>query len=231
MSNTSTGNSTMSKTTPATKRVTKKTDTPATSTPALTPAAAAPVVAKDEKAKKAKPVVAAAPTATAVEVPAVPVVVKSVDEEIAELVTVHQKLRDESVAAIKTLQRLQKRVARDMKEAGKRRKRVKKEGEDGVIKEKRPTTFTTPVTLKDDLCSLLGKAKGTQMTPADVTRAFKQYVEAHSLKDVEKGHTIHPDAAMRKALSILEGEEVTYRNIQKYLYKQYILPEKKKVVA
>ena len=140
----------------------------------------------------------------------------------------HQKIRDEAVSNIKTLQRLQKRVAKEVKEAGRRRRRSKKEGEDGVVKEKRPTIFTTPVTLKDDLCVFLGKSKGSQMTPADVTRAFSAYVDSHKLKDPEKGHTSHPDTNMRKVLGVKDGENLTYRNIQSYLYKLYVLPEKKK---
>jgi hypothetical protein len=32
---------------------------------------------------------------------------------------------------------------------------------------------------------------------------------------------------MRKVLGVKEGEQVTYRNIQSYLYKLYLLPEKK----
>jgi chromatin remodeling complex protein RSC6 len=74
----------------------------------------------------------------------------------------------------------------------------------------------------------LGKAKGSQMTPADVTRAFSAYVDSHKLKDAEKGHTIHPDAAMRKVLGVKDGEVLTYRNVQSFLYKLYVLPEKKK---
>ncbi len=229
MSNTSTGNSTMSKTTPAPKRVSKKTDTPVAT--ATTPAAA-PVVA-EKKEKRTKPVVAAttdAPVATAV-TEAVPKVELSVEQEIAALIKTHEQLKKDSTEAIKTLQRLQKRVAKEVKEAGKRKRRSKKEGDDGTPKEKRPTIFTTPVTLKDELCAFLGKAKGTQMTPADVTRAFSAYVEAHKLKDAEKGHTIHPDAAMRKVLGIKEGEPIGYKNIQRYLYKLYVLPEKKKVAT
>jgi chromatin remodeling complex protein RSC6 len=156
---------------------------------------------------------------------------KSVEQEIAALVTLHQTLRDQAVSAIKTLQRLQKRVAKEVKEAGRRRRRSKKETEDGVVKEKRPTIFTTPVTLKDELCSFLGKAKGSQMTPADVTRAFSAYVDSHKLKDAEKGHTIHPDAAMRKVLGVKDDETLTYRNIQSFLYKLYLLPEKKKAAT
>lgn len=228
MSNTSTGNSTMSKTTSSTtaaKRVTKKTEAPAATTPA-------PVAEK--ATKKSKPAVApveAAPVAAPVAEVAAPVETKTVEQEIASLIASHQKIRDEAVANIKTLQRLQKRVAKEVKEASKRRRRAKREGEDGAPKEKRPTIFTTPVTLKDELCAFLSKSKGTQMTPADVTRAFSAYVDSHKLKDAEKGHTIHPDAAMRKVLGVKEGETLTYRNIQSYLYKLYVLPEKKKTVV
>jgi len=221
----------MSKTPSAPKVVSKKTKAPA---PAV--AAAAPVV-EEKAAKKAKPSVAPVPAAAAPVVSAVAedlsaaVEVKTVEQEIAALIVSHQKIRDEAVANMKTLQRLQKRVAKEVKEAGKRRRRAKREGEDGVAKEKRPTIFTTPVTLKDELCHFLGKSKGTQMTPADVTRAFSAYVDSHKLKDAEKGHTIHPDVAMRKVLGVKDGEALTYRNIQSYLYKLYILPEKKKAVV
>lgn len=220
----------------AAKRVTKKSDAAApaaaTASVAATPA---PVVEKAKKAatkvvaQEAAPVaapVAAAPVASAaVEASADVVEQRTVDQEINDLVKVHQKLRDEAVAAIKNLQKLQKRVSKEIKEAGRRRRRVKKE-EDGQAKEKRPTIFTTPVTLKDELCAFLGKPKGSQMTPADVTRAFSAYVEQHKLKDAEKGHTIHPDAAMRKVLSLGPDDELSYRNIQARLYKLYQLPSK-----
>lgn len=235
MSQNTTGNSTMNKSASSAsgaKRVSKKTEVAA---PAPVAVAAPVVAAPAEKAtKKAKPAVApvaAAPVVSAVATEAAAVEVRTVEQEIASLIASHQKIRDEAVSNIKTLQRLQKRVAKEVKEAGKRRRRSKKEGEDGAPKEKRPTIFTTPVTLKDELCGFLGKTKGTQMTPADVTRAFSAYVDSHKLKDAEKGHTIHPDAAMRKVLGVKEGETLTYRNIQSYLYKLYVLPEKKKPVT
>jgi vancomycin resistance protein YoaR len=56
-------------------------------------------------------------------------------------------------------------------------------------------------------------------------------VVAKELKDAEKGHTIHPDAAMRNVLGVKDGEILTYRNIQSFLYKLYLLPEKKKVAT
>ena len=248
MSNITTGSSTMSKPTSApSKRVQKKSDeVPAAAAPAVVtaPAPAPAVVASasasaDKKVKKAAapapasasasasaPASTSAPVASAVEAET-KTEVKSVEEEIKELVELHQKLREQATNAVKTLQRLQKRVAKEVKEAGRRRRRVSKEAADGSTKEKRPTIFTTPVTLRDPLCKFLGLANGSQMTPADVTRAFSAYVESHKLKDAEKGHTIHPDLAMRQVLGVKEGEQVTYRNIQSYLYKLYVLPEKK----
>ena len=231
MSNTSTGNNTMNKSAPS-KRVSKKSDTVATV------ATITPVTVDKSKKKPTTATATTATTATTTTTPTTapvvsvvetvtPVETKTVEQEIASLIVSQQKIRDEAVANIKTLQRLQKRVAKEVKEAGRRRRRSKKD-EDGVPREKRPTIFTTPVTLKDDLCTFLGKSKGSQMTPADVTRAFSAYVDSHKLKDVEKGHTIHPDANMRKVLGVKEGENLTYRNIQSYLYKLYILPEKKK---
>jgi chromatin remodeling complex protein RSC6 len=227
----------MSKTTQAVaKKVTKKSDAPVAEVAAI---AAAPAATAEKSKKVAAPKAAAAPVAVAAPVAAAPVAstvteaaapadVKTVDQEISALISTFQSQRDQAVSAIKTLQRLQKRVAKEVKEAGRRRRRAKKEDENGVPKEKRPTIFTTPVTLKDELCVFLGKTKGSQMTPADVTRAFSAYVDSNKLKDAEKGHTIHPDAAMRKVLNVKDGEVLTYRNVQSYLYKLYVLPEKKK---
>jgi len=206
------------------KKVNKKSDV----VEAAPVAPAAPVEKKKVAAKAVAAPVEAAPVASSVPAAAEAVEAKTVDQEIAELIKTFQSARDESVKAIKALQRLQKTVAKTVKEAGRRRRRVKAADENGAPKEKRPTIFTTPVTLKDELCVFLGKSKGTQMTPADVTRAFSAYVESHKLKDAEKGHTIHPDAAMRKVLGIKEGDVVSYRNVQSFLYKLYVLPEKKK---
>ena len=226
------GTSTMSKPTSAPKRVQKKSDeTPAAPAPVVAAAPAPAAAAASSKKKStvtpvAAPVVVPAPVASEVAEVA-KVEVKSVDEQLKELVDLFQKLREQSTTAVKNLQKLQKQVAKEFKEAGRRRRRASKDATDGSVKEKRPTIFTTPVTLRDPLCAFLGLPNGSQKTPADVTRAFSAYVESHKLKDAEKGHTIHPDAAMRKVLGVKEGEQVTYRNIQSYLYKLYVLPEKK----
>lgn len=176
--------------------------------------------------------VAAAPEAQAVAAVAQNEVVQvPVSEVIEGLVKRTQELRDVLAENMKELVRLQKRVARDLKEASKRRRKVRKDGVDGEQVAKRPTIFTTPLPLKDELASFLGKANGTLMTPAEVTKAVRQYIDTHNLKDKENGHMIHPDAAMRRVLGVSDSEHLTYRNIQKYLYKLYVLPEGKATKA
>jgi hypothetical protein len=227
------------------KKVTKK-ESPAAAAPVAAPAApaapapaAAAAPAKKAPAKKSPaaaeaPVaapapapVAAAPTASAVATEAAAEPVTTVSQDIESLVAQLQSVRDAAISGLKALSKLSKRVTREVKEAGRRRRRNKAVPVEGAAPvAKRPTIFTTPVTLRDSLCAFLGKPKGSQMTPAEVTKAFSTYVESHKLKDAEKGHTIHPDEPMRKVLGVKEGEPLTYRNIQTYLYKLYDLPKK-----
>lgn len=236
---------------PVVKKVAKKETVAAVNTvvaaPAPAPVAATPAVAK--KASKKESTSAPAPVAATVAAtvaPAEPIATASaisapvanaeptttLAQDIESLTAQLQSVRDAAVTGLKALGKLQKRAAKELKEAGRRRRHRKAAPADGSAPvAKRPTIFTTPVTLRDGLCSFLGKPVGSQMTPADVTRAFSAYVDSHKLKDAEKGHTIHPDAAMRKVLGVKEGEALTYRNIQTYLYKLYVLPEKKAAVA
>ena len=246
--NTSTGTSTMSSAAKPTavKRVAKKESPAAAAAAAPAPVAvaspaAAPAVAPKEKKAKASPAAAAPVAAPAAEAPAASAIAApvaavepttTVTQDIESLTAQLQSVRDAAISGLKALTKLSKRVAREVKEAG-RRRRVRKAApvEGAAPVAKRPTIFTTPVTLRDSLCSFLGKPNGSQMTPADVTRAFSAYVDSHKLKDAEKGHTIHPDAPMRKVLGVKEGEALTYRNIQTYLYKLYDLPKKASAVA
>ncbi len=245
----STGSSTMTtaKTASATgpKRVSKKTDSaPAASTAAPEQVAAASTTAAPVKERKTKAKVAteavasttpaastAAPEASTVATPTEATVPSTtLSQDIESITAAFETIRKNASEQIAALKKLSRRVAKEMKEAGRKRRRnnkSKEATEGGAVKEKRPTIFTTPVTLKDELCSFLGVAKGSQKTPADVTRSFSAYIDKHGLKDANQGHTIHPDAAMRKVLGLPEGESISYRNIQTYLYKLYVLPEKK----
>ncbi len=214
----------MSTTAPKAKRsVAKKSDV----TVEVKVEAPAPVAAaKAAKAPKAKAaaveVVAPAPTpapeASAVKAAAP---VTTVEEEVKRLSTEIDTMGNALKTARLALKAIEKRHAAELKEA-KKRKRVKKEA--GENKEPRPSVFTTPVLLKDSLADFLGKPKGTMMSPADVTKAVKVYIDAHKLKGDK--HEIKPDTKMCSVLGIGAGETLTYKNIQRYLYQLYVKKEK-----
>jgi len=208
--------------------VAAKTAEPAVKKEKKVKAAEAPAKAATATATATATVTAAPAEASAVSAPAANVEPTStVAEDIEALVSQLQSVRDAAVAGLKALGKLSKRVAKDLKEAGRRRRRNRSPPVEGAAPvAKRPTIFTTPVTLRDSLCAFLGKANGSQMTPADVTKAFSAYIESHKLKDAVKGHTIHPDEPLRKVLGIKADEVLTYRNIQTHLYKLYDLPKK-----
>jgi hypothetical protein len=201
------------------KKIAKKTEAPVAAAPV---AAAAPV--KEVKAKKAAaaaPVVAAAPAPEAQAVAAA-VSVSTVAEDLQALILSLTANRDSINKALHLAKSLEKKNARELRQAARRKRSKRSETtEGGEPREKRPSIFTIPFTLKDSLCVFLGKPKGTQMSPAEVTRAVKVYIDTHKLKG-EK-HEIRPDAAMCNVLGVQSGEVLTYRNIQKYLYKLYDL--------
>ena len=213
----------------AKRTVAKKADVTVTvTTPAPVAEVKAKAAPKKAAAAKVETPVAAAPVAAAPEAQAVaaaPTPVKSVSEEIAAL---NKKINDaretlrEAAVALKTIE---KRHNQEIKEAKKRR-RVKKEVDGEAKAAPKHSVFTTPVLLKDTLASFLGKPKGHMMSPADVTRAVKVYIDEHKLKG-EK-HEIHPDARMCEVLGLKAGETLTYKNIQKYLYQLY---EKKQAAS
>jgi len=212
---------------PAKKEKKVKAETASTS-PAASSAAPAPAKVSPAAASSAAPAEASAVSAPAANAEPTSTVAEDIESLVAQL----QSVRDAAVSGLKALGRLQKRVAKDLKEAGRRRRRNRSVPAEGAAPvAKRPTIFTTPVTLRDSLCAFLGKPNGSQMTPADVTKAFSAYIESHKLKDAVKGHTIHPDEPLRKVLGIKADEVLTYRNIQTHLYKLYDLPKKATATA
>ena len=235
MSNITSSSGTMNTTAPAktpAKRVAKKDAPVEVAAPVIVEA---PVVVetpvKKSAAKKsaAKAEVAAPAPAP---VPA-PVVVASTPVEAAPLATAPTTTLDDDMKALHTLastvreslsalqsglKRLEKRVHRDMKDARKRRRRVKLD-ENGVEVKRAPSIFERPTLVTAELLTFLGRPAETLMSRSEVTKAVNDYVKANNLKNK---HDIKPDAPLRKLLAIGEGEPLTYFNLQRYLNRHYI---------
>ena len=234
-SNSSTGTSTMNSTPAvakvATKRVAKKETVEVAAVPApVAVAAPAPVEAKKVVAKKAA--AKAEPVTAAPVVAAVPAVVAAVPAEAAEepVQTVGDEIRGmvgslnglrETISTLHAqLKKLEKRVAREIKDARKRKRRTTPQlDENGAAKPVRLSIFEIPTKLSDDLCVFLGKPKGSEMSRSNVTKAVTTYIKEKGLKNK---HDIKPDAPLKKLLGVADTEGLTYFNLQRYLNKHYV---------
>lgn len=195
----------------------------ATPLPALvTPVAEKKVVAKKAAAKAetvvAAPVVVAPVSAAAAEAPAAAAPVTTLEEDIKTVTGNLATMRETVATLLGQIKRLEKRVHREIKDARKRKRRVKVD-ENGVEVKRAPSIFERPTQISEELCHFLTKSKGTLMSRSEVTKAVNNYVKEHNLKNK---HDIKPDAPLKKLLGVPEGEQLTYFNLQRYLNKHYI---------
>lgn len=188
----------------------KKTVAVAVETPAPAPAPA--------------PAPSAIPVASAIETPVAAAPIATFTEQITCIMGELTTIRNAVSTAITSLKNLEKRHNREVKDARKRRKRNTKSTESGDGEDQsatpvaiaRPSIFTTPIPLNDNLATLLNKMKGTMVCPSDLTHLVSTYISEHNLKG-EKG-IINPDEALCSAFGLERGEPTNHRQIQKKLY-------------
>jgi len=184
---------------------------------------------KVTKAKVAKAAVVEAPVVVAVAAPATPttnvVAATPTDEEdvgaslqksITELHEQLSALKTAASAAAAALKVIEKQAARVVKKADRRRKR-KADAVAGA--EPKPCIFTKPVKISDELCSFLAQPKNTEVSRSAVTKGVMAYARANNLMDKQ---TIKADGALRKLLTLNEGDSLTILNLQKFLRRHYI---------
>jgi chromatin remodeling complex protein RSC6 len=217
---------------PAPKRVAKKAvaadaaPAPVAAAPvaaAPAPVAAAPKAKRASKAAAATEVAAPAPvvvTSTPVEQATTATVapVTTLDDDLKAVASNLNSLRETAATLLGQVKKLEKRVHREMKDARKRRRRVKVD-ENGVEVKRAPSIFERPTQVTAELLTFLSRPAGTLMSRSEVTKAVNEYVKSHGLKNK---HDIKPDAPLRKLLAVGESEPLTYFNLQRYLNRHYI---------
>lgn len=174
----------------APKKSTKKDATPA---PTPTPAP--------------EPVVETAPAPVAV------VEEVSVESKLAEFSTKLQQalsifstLKSDYKTLVKTVEREMK-VAR---KASKKRRSV-------APGDRKPSGFTAPTRISDELAIFLNKEVGTEMARTAVSKEIHQYIQANGLARKDNGRFIIPDDKLCKILNCKKTDEISYFNLQTYL--------------
>jgi histone H1/5 len=201
----------------------------AAAAPATTPAVAATAPAVEKKAAaprktaaKTEVVVPVAAPAPSTEAPAAGEApsISSVVDRLRELRT---RQADELKALIADLLVAAKAAAKQVKEAGKR-KRVKKDVADMTAEEKAAwelrrskNAFLKPRALSPELCAFMQLAPGSQRSQTEVTKFVANYVKANSCFDPANKRRIIPDGVLSRLLKVTDKDTVTYLNLQSYL--------------
>lgn len=217
---TSSAPNTMSSSAKTASKKSAKTETVAAAV-APAPAVAAKASKKSAKAASAEVVPAVdAPAPVAVDAAAVAVTEEdlgaSLQKSIAALQEQLNTLKSATHSALTTLKAVEKQSARLAKRADRRRKRSSPKAPGA---EPKPCIFTKPVKITDELCTFLGKPKGTEISRSAVTKGVMAYAKAHSLMEKQ---TIKADASLRKLLTLSETDNLTILNLQKYLGRHYV---------
>ena len=171
--------------------------------------------------KSTKKEATTAPTPTPVPEPVVetapaPVAVVeevSVESKLAEFSTKLQQalsifstLKSDYKTLVKTVEREMK-VAR---KASKKRRSV-------APGDRKPSGFTAPTRISDELAIFLNKEVGTEMARTAVSKEIHQYIQANGLARKDNGRFIIPDDKLCKILNCKKTDEISYFNLQTYL--------------
>ena len=204
----------------------------AAAAPAATPAVAAAAPAVEKKAAAPRktaaktevvvPVAAPAP-APSTEVAPAAGEAPSISAVVERLREIRARLADELKAVIADTLVAAKAAAKQVKEAGKR-KRVKKDVADMTPEEKAAwelrrskNAFLKPRALSPELCAFMQLAAGSQRSQTEVTKFVANYVKANSCFDPANKRRIIPDGVLSRLLKVTDKDTVTYLNLQSYL--------------
>jgi chromatin remodeling complex protein RSC6 len=82
---------------------------------------------------------------------------------------------------------------------------------------RKPSGFTKPTLISDELATFLGRSKGSEMARTEVTREINAYIKEHNLQNPENKRQINPDAKLRKLLKMSKSDSLSYFNLQTYM--------------
>lgn len=140
-----------------------------------------------------------------------------ISQQFVELMKKLHLLSTTFVSLKQDFKLLEKRYARELKQATKEKDKKRKT----PSKPRAPSGFVKPTRISVDLAKFLGKDEGTEMARTEVTREINKYIRQYSLQDPSNGRKINPDPKLRKLLEVPQSEELTYFNLQKYLSKHF----------
>lgn len=87
---------------------------------------------------------------------------------------------------------------------------------------RRPSGFAKPSKVTDELCEFMGKDKGSEIARTEVTKYLINYIKNNNLQYEGNHKIIIPDDNLKTLLSIKDGTEVNYFNLQGLMNKHFV---------
>jgi len=189
----------------ASKSTTASKSAPKVKKEVATPAPAAAPAAEPTPA----PVAAPAPVADIEEV--------SVEEKLAEFSQKFQQAMSVFNVLKSDFKTLTKFVERELKAA----RKMSKKKRAPVSGDRKPSGFTAPTKISDELAKFLGKEPGTEMARTAVSKEIHNYIKSNNLSRQDNGRYINPDDKLCKILNCKKTDEISYFNLQTYLKRHF----------
>ena len=153
-----------------------------------------------------EPVVEVTPAAAPVEEVSVEAKLAEFSSKLQQALSIFSTLK----ADYKTLTKTVEREMKAARKASKKRRTV-------APGERKPSGFTAPTRISDELAIFLNKEVGTEMARTSVSKEIHQYIQANGLARKDNGRFIIPDEKLCKILKCTKEDEVSYFNLQTYL--------------
>lgn len=145
-------------------------------------------------------------TATAESVVAEQTLADAFNELLTQLTSFRSQITSLS-AQVRTLRTRSEREIKSAQKAARKRRSG----------QRKPSGFTKPSPISNELAKFLGRPNGTEMARTEVTREINKYICEHNLKDPKNGRIIRADSKLRKLLRLNKSDELTFFNLQKYM--------------
>jgi hypothetical protein len=132
--------------------------------------------------------------------------------EYSEMLQISAINLSRAKAAFKYLERLVvKQQKSHLKALMKKNKRLHK-----------PSGFTKPSLISDEMAEFIGAPQGSCFSRTDVAKVLNEYINTHSLKDKKNGRNINADKKLSKLLNLKADDNLSYFNLQKYIKHHFI---------
>jgi len=113
---------------------------------------------------------------------------------------------------------LEKQLLKDIKSLQKSKGKKNK----STSGNRKPSGFTCPTPISNELAAFLGKPDGIEIARTEVSKELTKYIHDHQLKDPANGKNILPDEKLRTLLKLGKDDKLTIFSIHRYLVPHFV---------